>query len=273
MNETHWCEDKDTLVAYLYGELDADGCRVFEGHLRTCTPCAREIEGLQGVRSELAEWAPPEMELGFAVIQARAAQPPPATVLRPSRWSVSAMPAWARAAAAVFLVGVGLGFANLEVRSDANGFSVSTGWMGPAPQSAPAPAATAPAMAVSLGGPETPAWREEMATLEADLRKEIQAMHASEASVVPTSTSPATVDGPAVLRRVQTLIAESERRQEQELARRLSQFGRESEMQRRADLVRLEQGFGRVEAQRGVDSVRQQQMLDYLYRVSTSKVP
>ena len=42
MNEVFRCEDKETLVAYLYGEVDADVRREVERHLRTCTACARE---------------------------------------------------------------------------------------------------------------------------------------------------------------------------------------------------------------------------------------
>ncbi len=273
MNETHWCEDKDTLVEYLYDDLDADSRRVFEGHLRTCAPCALEVERLQSVRSELAAWAPPEMELGFTIVPTSTVQAKTATVLRPPRWSLSTMPGWARAAAAVFLVGAGIGFANLHVRSDANGLSVSTGWMRPATVSAPIE--TARTTAPTLASSETQAWRPELAALEADLRREMQAIRAGNVSVAPASapSRAAAGDDQALLRRVQTLIAESERRQEQAFAKHFIQFSRESEMQRRADLVRLEQGFVGAEAQRGAQQVRQQQMLDYLYRVSTSKVP
>jgi hypothetical protein len=76
----------------------------------------------------------------------------------------------------------------------------------------------------------------------------------------------------ALLKRVQTLIDESEERQKQELALRLTQFGRDVELQRRADLVRIEQGFGRFEG-RTVDEVaRQRQLLDYLVRTSGRQV-
>jgi hypothetical protein len=190
------------------------------------------------------------------------------------------MPAWARAAAAVFLIGAGLGLANVQVRSDANGLSISTGWMRPAAsatdrvvQGSGGQVREAQGLATTAGTSEAPASRLELAALEADLRRELQTIQASHTGASPASESRMSVDDQAVLRRVQSLIAESERRQEQEFARRLTQFTRETEMQRRADLVRLEQGFGRFEAQRGAQAVRQQQMLDYLYRVSTSKVP
>lgn len=279
MNETHWCEDKDTLVDYLYGELDADGRRVFEGHLRTCVACAVEIEGLQSVRTELADWLPPETELGFTVAVkpaiASTALQNGATVLQPPRWALSTMPVWARAAAAVFIIGAGAGLANVQVRYGADGLNVSTGWMTPA-RSAASDTARSAARDTAVESPATAAaaWRPELAALEADLRKELQAIRTSSTTAVPVAASRATSsDDQALLRRVQALIEDSEKRQQKELALRISQFGRESEMQRRADFVRLEQGFRGVEAQRGATAVRQQQMLDYLYRVSTSKVP
>ena len=40
MTEVFRCEDKDTLVAYLYGEVDGDARREVERHLRTCAVCA-----------------------------------------------------------------------------------------------------------------------------------------------------------------------------------------------------------------------------------------
>ena len=54
MSEIFGCDDKDTLVAYLYSELDADGRREVERHLRTCAACAHEVEGLRAVRQDLA---------------------------------------------------------------------------------------------------------------------------------------------------------------------------------------------------------------------------
>jgi hypothetical protein len=290
MNEIHWCEDKDTLVDYLYGELDADGRRVFEGHLRTCVACAMEIEGLKSVRTELADWLPPETELGFTAPVKHAignnGRPSGATVLQPPRWALSTMPVWARAAAAVFIIGAGAGLANVQVRYGADGLNLSTGWMSSPARSAAGDTArsatgnTAPIAAsaasravesASTGASATAAWRPDLAALEADLRKELEAIRASAEPIAASRVTSS--DDQALLRRVQALIEDSEKRQQKELALRISQFSRESEMQRRADFVRLEQGFRGVEAQRGATAVRQQQMLDYLYRVSTSKVP
>jgi hypothetical protein len=70
------------------------------------------------------------------------------------------------------------------------------------------------------------------------------------------------------LERVRALIAESEQRQQRELALRLTQFGRDFDQQRRTDLVRINQGFGQFEGRTGAEIARQRQMLDYIMRVS-----
>jgi hypothetical protein len=49
-----------------------------------------------------------------------------------------------------------------------------------------------------------------------------------------------------VLRRVQTLIDQSEARQQRELALRLAQVLNDFDRQRQTDLVRIQQGFGEL---------------------------
>jgi hypothetical protein len=74
--------------------------------------------------------------------------------------------------------------------------------------------------------------------------------------------------GELSLDRVRSLIAESEQRQQRELALRLTQFGRDVDQQRRTDLVRINQGFGQFEGRTGAEIARQRQMIDYIMRVS-----
>src|SRR5919108_1267381 len=137
MSRAFQCDDKDTLIAYLYGEVDEEMRQQVRAHLRTCAACADEVEGLQAVRRDLLEWQPPEMALNFSIVQK------PATVLRPARWSVSALPAWAQVAAAALVFAVGAAIANVQVRYASDGVTVTTGWMsqptavvGPAGQTA-----------------------------------------------------------------------------------------------------------------------------------------
>ncbi len=65
---------------------------------------------------------------------------------------------------------------------------------------------------------------------------------------------------------MRALIEASERRQQQELALRLTQFNRDLDLQRRADLVRIDQGFGQLEGRTGAEVARQRQMLDLIVR-------
>src|SRR5687767_11300261 len=149
MTTTFTCDDKATLIAYLYGDVDAATRQRVDAHLETCARCAEEVTALGDVRAELSLWVPPNAELGFAVV--KKSEQPPAQVLRPGPGAPTTrtlrrgvewwrtVPVWAQAAAAVLVLAAGLGIANLQVRSGPEGFSVTTGWMTPvaAPVSAP----------------------------------------------------------------------------------------------------------------------------------------
>src|SRR5688572_5773584 len=122
---TFTCDDKATLIAYLYGDVDAATRQRVDAHLETCASCAAEVTALGDVRAELSLWAPPDAELGFAIV--KKSEQPSAQVLRPAQWWRT-VPAWAQAAAAVLVLAAGLGLANLRVRSGPDGFSLTTGW-------------------------------------------------------------------------------------------------------------------------------------------------
>ena len=252
MSETFRCDDKATLVAYLYGEIDGEGRREVERHLRTCVACTREADGLESVRHDLQSWLPPDADLGFSV-----AQKAPVTVLRPARWPpLGALPPWAQVAAAALVIAAGAAIANVQVRSTSDGFVVSTGWMQPA-----APVAATPAVTVS-----NDEWRRELAALEQNLRRELAPKAAP--VTVPTRTAEST-DTAAVLRRVQAMLAESEQRQREEVALRLATADRDWDMRRRTDLMTINQTLGRL--QRGAIRVEagQQEMVNLIRRVST----
>lgn len=249
MSTVFTCDDKPTLIAYLYDEVDAAMRARVDAHLATCRHCAAEVSALGDVRAELGLWVPPDAELGFVIT--RKAAPQPATVLRPARWW-STVPAWAQAAAAVLVVAAAAGIANLQVRSGPDGVSVSTGWM--------APALTAPVDGDS-GDRNAEEWRPALAALEQQLRNEIRSTRPQEAVRVA-----APAGDEATIRRVQQLIAASEERQQRELALRLTQFNADMNMQRRADLVRITNHFGQFDEQ----MLRQRQMLNNVMRVSAT---
>ncbi len=219
MSEVFRCEDKDTLVAYLYGEVDSELRREVERHLRTCAACTRETEGLQEAREDLQLWMPPEPDLGFILAQKSA--PAAAPVLTSPRWaSLHGLPAWAQMAAAALFLAAAAALANVQVRSTSDGLVVSTGWM----QNAEPAAATAGAEA------SNEEWRRELVALEQNLRSEIAAQQQAIRTALATTPVPAdpggSVDSTAVFRRVQSMIAASEERQQQEMARRFIQAER-----------------------------------------------
>ena len=244
------CDDKQTLVSYLYGEVDHETRQAVDAHLTTCAVCSAEVIALGDARSGLAMWVPPDVELDFKIV--KKSELPPATVLRPARWW-STVPRWAQAAAAILVLAAGAAIANVQVKSGPEGFSVSTGWMRPPAASAPAP--------IVANGPQVEDWKNALVSLEQQLRSEIQSSREQGTRVAAR----APIDE-ATMRRVQQLIAESEQRHERALAMRLIEFQRDVDLQRRADLVKIRQGFDEYSGQ----LLRQRQMMNNMIRVSTT---
>ena len=60
--------DNETLVAYIYDEVDAPDKARVERHLQHCGTCGGEYAALTGVRTVLQAWAPPHAGLGFTVV-------------------------------------------------------------------------------------------------------------------------------------------------------------------------------------------------------------
>jgi hypothetical protein len=141
------------------------------------------------------------------------------------------------------------------VRSTADGFTLTTGWL--------APTVGNTAAAEAAGGPQ---WKPALAALEAQLRDEIRTTRPQ--TIEPAAVSVRASDDQGTLRQVQSLLAASEQRQRQELALRLTQLTRDLDVQRRADLVRISQSFGQFEGRTGEMMVRQRQMMNYITRVS-----
>ena len=245
------CGDPAALAGYLYDECDAAERAAIELHLAVCVSCGAEIAALGATRTALASWTPPDAQLGFQITASHEADV--SNVVRPvqfraERWWQRPLPAWAQAAAAVaiFAVGAGLG--------------MRAGGQAAAP-------AAAPAAAVSTISAE------DLAALEGRLRSEMQTLRTSAARTV-TAPAQASTNDAAVLQRVSTLLAESERRQERELALRLTQVLRDVESQRRMDLSRIERTFGQMEGFTRPELADQRQMINYLIqRTGAQRAP
>jgi len=244
------CDDKQTLIAYLYDEVDTGTRERVDAHLAACPRCAAEVRALGDVRLELSQWAPPDAELGFAVVRnsTRESEQRTADVLRPARWWQT-VPGWAQAAAAILVLAAGAAIANIQVRSGPDGFTVSTGWM-------PVPVPVAPAPSEPFDGV---AIERRVEGLEQQLRSEIKS--AREPEAVRAAAAPA---DEATIRRVRQLLEASEQRQKQELAFRLTQFASEMDVLRRADAHRMTRGLVQFDEQ----MFRQQQLLNNIVRIS-----
>src|SRR4051794_32534209 len=93
--------DRDeTLVAYLYGDIEPAQRATFDAHIATCERCRHEVAELQEVRDQLQLWTAPEASQPLAMPASPVAGPLPPAGLPPGGRSV---PMWAQLAAAVFL--------------------------------------------------------------------------------------------------------------------------------------------------------------------------
>jgi hypothetical protein len=252
MATTIRCDDKALLVAYLYDEVTAEERGLVDAHLAACAACRRELAELRELRVDLAAWTPPEPAPGFRIVR----EDPPRA---PAAWWRA--PAWgfAWAAAAVVVVAVGAALAALDIRYDREGLTIRTGWRRAAP----------PEVRAVAGAAE---WRAALDALESRLRQLEAAQPAAatgQAAPGPTrAVSAAAVDEAALLRRVAALIDQSEARQRRELALRMAELVRDLDAQRRADWVRLQQAFGRLEQLTGASVMQQRDLWNYVMRVA-----
>ena len=243
----------ETIVAFLYDELEPEPRRDFNAHLLTCTLCRDEVAGLRAVRTSLARWEPPALT---------SLQSPVPETSRPAWWH--AVPAWAQVAAALLFLGVSAGIANLDVRYDQNGLNIRTGWMKPAaPKLATAQTNEGGTKLVTAPSTAGAPWRADLVALAGQLRAELRASQASPQTVRAASSSDA-----ETLRRVRVLLDESEKRQQRELALRIAEVVRDVDTQRRADLRNIDHTLGLVRNDLGVEVMKQRQSLNLLYRAS-----
>jgi hypothetical protein len=255
-------DNPELLISYVYDECEPEARARIEAHLSECAACAAEIEALGGTRRELSAWAPPDVALGFQITRPQATASS-AIVLRPARWWSRPMPAWAQAVAAALVFGAGLslgGGVNLS-RTEAGldrDLSADT---------RSAKAETTPAVT-------NPAERElvaEVGRLRAELAELRQARTDTAAARALASASesapPRTTDQDALIERVRALIDESEQRQRTEFTLRSAQLVRDVELQRRADLTRVERTIGLVQGQTGAEVRQNREALNYLGRV------
>jgi anti-sigma factor RsiW len=266
MTNRYYCDDKERLVTFLYGETSDRERAEVEAHLAGCVKCAEEVDELRAVRVDLAAWQPPEAELGFRIVRE------PVTASR--RWWP--VPAWAPVAMAA---GVLLALAaSVHVEYGNGAIVVRTGWAttsapssnAVAGQATPATRGAQPAGQTASAMMSEADVRAALASLESRLRAEMAT--ARTASATPASgAGGAGFDRVALVRQVEGLIEASERRQQRELAFRLAQAMQDVDTQRRSDLVRIENGLGQIEGLTVQEGARQSRLINYLMRTSQER--
>jgi anti-sigma factor RsiW len=232
----------EVIVAYLYDDLEARERHAFVAHLAACAICRSEVDDLKAIRVDLAQWTPPEPA---KVLAFTPAPPRRSRVLA----TLAEVPVWLQVAAALLVLGISARAANVQVRIDRDGFSVRTGWAPAAPQ----PAATSADQRLDAAAP----WRADLDALERSIRAELQAP-------APPAVERARDTGgdDAILRRVRALIEASEKNQRTELALRVAEVARDFQLQRTADLQRIQRNLNVLETTTGGAIVRHQLMLD-----------
>ncbi|MGB7220460.1 MAG: zf-HC2 domain-containing protein [Vicinamibacterales bacterium] len=247
----------DALIGYLYEDIDPAARAGFEAHLTTCAACRDELSALTSVRGRLGQWLPPERQSAVGGGQTLAQEP---VVSGRSWWRE--LPAWAQVAAALLFLGVAGGIANVDARYDASGLSVKTGWSRRSPVEAEVPA---------LGTEPSAPWRSDLAALEARLRSELRVSNTSTSALEAAATRPgrlaASLDAQA-MESVRTLIGESERHQQRELALRVAEIVRDVNAQRQADLIKIDRNLGLIQNSTGVEVMRQRELLNYYLRTA-----
>lgn len=168
------------------------------------------------------------------------------------------MPAWAQAAAAMLIFGAGLSLGG-GVNSYIGRDRAASPPMAALPEASPAASAN---RAVAPQVASDPA--ADMVAEVSRLREEVAQLRQAR-TVAPATTQ--TVDQDALIERVRTLIDESEQRQRTEFTLRSAQLVRDVEMQRRADLTRVERTIGLVQGQTGAEVRQNREALNYLGRM------
>lgn len=103
-------------------------------------------------------------------------------------------------------------------------------------------------------------WQSDLQALEQKLRVALDARPAT----VATTTASAGSEDEAVLRRVRSLLQESEQRQQRELALRVAEIARDMQAERQGDLQRIDRSLGLIQSRTGMEVMRTQQQVNSL---------
>jgi hypothetical protein len=272
------CEDKELLVGYLYDDLpDGDRAR-FEAHLRACVPCRNEVKAMRAVRADLAAWAPPEPDFGFRVVRggrdASERDVIRPVVPAPVSWRAWWTPAAGFAAAAVLVLAAAASLAHVEVHRGPDGVTVRTGWSATAPASSETAGNRQVAAVPASSKAQIPEGRfvsTSDAAYVAGLERRLNVLEAAwrnDPAMHNASTMSARAADAEILKRVRELLAQSENRQQGELALRISQVLRDVDAQRVADLTKIQKGLSSLDANVVAEAARHNELTNLVLTTS-----
>jgi hypothetical protein len=258
--------DRDEiLVAYLYGEIDPAQRSAFEAHIATCDRCRHELVEMQALRDKFQDWKVPETRPIVLDLHRQTVDGVPKRRFSALRL-LREIPAWAQVAAALLVLGVSAGIANLSVRYDHSGLTVRTGWSR-APIEGLENASKGPERSGADANTAVVPWRADLTALETRLKTEF---HASPERALPSTRTAISPDS-ELLQQVRVLIRDSERKQQNELALRIAEVIREFDSKRGSDLVNINQTLRAMQSNTGIEVLKQREALsrlDYLVRTS-----
>ncbi len=248
--------NKELLVAYVYDDIsDIDRGR-FERHLRECAACREDAAAMRTVRTDLSAWTAPQPDLGFSIVRDR----------RPAwrAWT----PAYGLAAAAVLVLAAAAALAHIEVTYGRDGVTIRTGWnqtVAASARPAPAPAEAPRTETARTDRDENTALRTSVQVSLTEINRRLHDLEASRPAPVRLASNPGGgASETEILRRVRDLLAQSESRQQQELALRIAQVIRDFDAQRVADLTRIQQGFGRIDEKTNAEAAAHRELANYI---------
>ena len=242
------CNSKEPLVGYLYDELDADGRRAFETHLKTCAECRDELASLRSTRAPDG--------LGAARTRLRLPdRPQPRGASRDAR-----LPGIARLGARGSRGACHGGRGRHRERRGAlwqRRPCRPTGWNRGA--SAESDETVAPSA-------ESVNWQATADGIDRRLR-ELEAIARTQPS--PVQNGFASISDVEVLRRVREMLGQSETRQQRAMAIRLAELAREVDAQRRVDLAAIDQGMARLQNTSGAEVKQYRDLIQRMYRATS----
>jgi hypothetical protein len=275
--------DKELLVAYLYEDLSGPERAGFEAHVRECAECRDELKALGAVRVDLAEWTPPQSNLGFRVVRGASETGHVLRMPAAASWRAWWTPAAGFAAAAVLVLAAASAIAHVEVHGGPDGLTVRTGWPSVAAGSGQSIAGASPVAVVGTSpaasgagvngqianaavSPKTPQTRQTRQTRQtttapigegvltadvafvAELERRLRVLETASLRDGGLRSVSARAGDTEIIKRVRELLAQSETRQKGELALRIAQVIRDVDAQRVADLSAIQRGLGRIDA-------------------------